>query len=84
MLANPACRVVVTGTGGGSKIEQQMSWLRVDAIITYMNDTHDIARNRFIFQAGQPGDANTVTIRPAGEGEDGPSSAPQPHPGLIR
>lgn len=82
MMENPACRVVVTGSGGGSKFEQQLSWERVDGIIEHMSEVHGIDRNRFIFKYGAEGDARTVTYRPATEGEEGPSSQPRPHPNL--
>ncbi len=50
MQANPDCKVVVTGNGGGSKLEQQRSWDRVNAVIEYMSEKNNIDRNRFIFQ----------------------------------
>jgi OOP family OmpA-OmpF porin len=58
MQANPTCKVVITGGGNASKIQQQRSWDRVNAIIEYMSEKHGIDRNRFIFQYGQAGDAN--------------------------
>jgi len=84
MKANPDCKVVVIGSGAGSKLQQQRSWDRVDAVITYMSERHGIDRNRFIFQYGQPGDANTVMYRAAMEGEDGPSNVAPPFPNLRR
>jgi hypothetical protein len=84
MKANPDCKVVVIGSGAGSKLQQQRSWDRVQAIITYMSERHGIDRNRFIFQYGQPGDPNTVMYRSAMEGEDGPSNVPPPFPNLRR
>ncbi|HTM67331.1 MAG TPA: hypothetical protein VL093_13470 [Flavipsychrobacter sp.] len=84
MKAHPDCKVVLIGAGTGSKFEQQRSWDRVDAIITYMSERHGIDRNRFIFQYGQPGDPNTVMYRTAMEGEDGPSNVAPPFPNLRR
>ena len=84
MLYYPDCKVVVLGNGGGSKIEQQMSWSRVDAIIGYLSDTKNIDRRHFIFMFGQAGDASTVDFRGALNGEDGPSSVSPPFPGLIK
>ena len=84
MKANPTCKVVLTGSGSGSKVQEQRSWDRVEAVITYLSERYGIDRNRFIFQYGQPGDVNTVNYRPAMEGEDGFSNVPPPFPNLRR
>ncbi len=84
MRANPTCKVVVMGNGSGSKMEQQRSWDRVNAVINYMVDNQGIDRDRFIFQYGQSGDSNSVNYRSAGEGEEGPSNMPPPFPNLRR
>jgi len=84
MKANPECRVVIIGSGSGSKLQQQRSWDRVEAVIMYMSERHGIDRNRFIFQYGQPGDPNMVMYRSAMEGEDGPSNVAPPFPNLRR
>ncbi|MBS1783483.1 MAG: hypothetical protein JSS78_10490 [Bacteroidetes bacterium] len=84
MKAHPDCKVVMIGAGAGSKIQQQRSWDRVDAIISYMMERHGIDRNRFIFQYGQQGDPNTVMYRSAMEGEDGPANVAPPFPNLRR
>lgn len=84
MRANPTCKVVVMGNGNGSKVEQQRSWDRVNAVINYMVDNQGIDRDRFIFQYGQSGNANSVDYRSAGEGEEGPSNMPPPFPNLRR
>lgn len=84
MQANPTCKVVVTGAGAGSKIQQQRSWDRVNAIIEYMSETHSIDRNRFIFQYGQAGDASSVMYRSAMAGEEGPANVAPPFPNLRR
>ena len=84
MKANPDCKVVIIGSGSESKLQQQRSWDRVEAVITYMTERYGIDRNRFIFQYGQPGDANTVLYRSAMEGEDGPSNVAPPFPNLRR
>jgi hypothetical protein len=84
MQANPTCKVVITGAGNGSKLQQQRSWDRVNAIIEYMSEKHGIDRNRFIFQYGQPGDANTVMYRSAMSGEEGPANVAPPFPNLRR
>lgn len=85
MQAHPDCKVVIAGNGGGSKLEQQRSWDRVNAVIEYMSEKNNIDRNRFIFQydnAGIP--ANSIMYRSANAGEEGPSNVPPPHPNLSR
>jgi len=84
MQANPTCHVVITGSGNGSKIQQQRSWDRVNAIIEYMSEKNGIDRNRFIFQYGQAGDANSVMYRSAQQGEEGPANVAPPFPNLRR
>jgi OOP family OmpA-OmpF porin len=84
MRANPTCQVVVMGNGSSSKIDQQRSWDRVNAVINYLVDNQGIDRDRFIFQYGQNGNNNSVDYRSAGEGEEGPSNMPPPFPNLRR
>jgi hypothetical protein len=84
MQANPTCRVVVTGNGAGSKVQQQRAWDRVNAVIEYMSERNGIDRNRFIFQYGGTGDPNTVMYRVANQGEEGPSNQAPPFPNLRR
>ncbi|MBL7764452.1 MAG: OmpA family protein [Chitinophagaceae bacterium] len=84
MRAEPNCKVVVMGNGNASKLEQQRSWDRVNSVINYMVDNQGIDRDRFIFQYGQNGNANSVDYRSAGEGEEGPSNMPPPFPNLRR
>lgn len=84
MKANPNCKVVITGNGGGSKLQEQRSWDRVEAAITFLSERYGIDRSRFVFQYGQPGDPNTISYRSAMEGEDGFSNVPPPFPNLRR
>ncbi|RYZ50705.1 MAG: hypothetical protein EOP49_13450 [Sphingobacteriales bacterium] len=84
MQAAPNCKVVIIGNGSGSKVQQQRSWDRVNAVISHMSDTHGIDRNRFIFQYGGTGDENTVTFRAANSGEEGPSNVAPPFPNLRK
>ncbi len=84
MQANPTCKVVITGSGNSSKIQQQRSWDRVNSVIEYMSETHGIDRNRFIFQYGQAGDPNSVMYRSAMPGEEGPANVAPPFPNLRR
>lgn len=82
---NPACKVVVTGYGEANKSSQQLSWDRVNAVINYMVEKQGISADRFIWKYGQSeGDPNTVDIRGAAEGEEGPNVVPAPHPNLRR
>lgn len=83
MSANPECKVVVMGNAGSSKVQQQRAWDRVNKVITYMTETQNISRDRFIFQySGATGDVNSVMYRSANDGETGPSSQAPPFPHL--
>jgi len=83
MKADPTCKVVVIGNAGHSKLQQQRSWDRVNAVINYMSETQQVSRDRFIFQyQGGTGDINSVMYRPAMPGEEGPSNVAPPHPQL--
>jgi hypothetical protein len=84
MSANPTCKAVIIGAGNSSKVQQQRSWDRVNAVIEYMSEKHGIDRNRFIFQYGQQGDANSVMYRSANAGEEGPSNVAPPFPNLRK
>ena len=82
---NPGCKVVVIGYCSSNKKEQQLSWDHVNAVINYMVDKEGISADRFIFNYGQEGgDCNTVDLRAAGEGEDGPNTVEPPHPNLRK
>ena len=85
MRNNPNCKVVVSGYGEPSKASQQLSWDRVNAVINYMVDKQGISIDRFVFRFGQTeGDPNTVDLRAASEGEQGPNTVPAPHPNLRK
>ena len=85
MRNNPECRVVVIGYCASNKQQQQRSWDRVNAVINYLIEKEGISGDRFIFNYGQEGgDCNTVDLRAAAEGEEGPNSVPAPHPNLRR
>ncbi len=84
MRQDPSCKVVITGNGSDSKVAQQRSWDRVNAIINYMVDRQGVDRDRFIFQYGRSGNGNTVQFRSAGGGEEGPSNLPPPFPNLSK
>ena len=84
MQANVDCKVVIMGNGEGSKIAQQRSWDRVNAVIEYMSEKNNIDRNRFIFNYQGTGSADMIMYRSANVGEEGPSNVPPPHPNLRR
>jgi hypothetical protein len=50
-----------------------------------MVDNEGISADRFIFNYGQEGgDCNTVDMRVAADGEDGPNRVEPPHPNLRK
>lgn len=82
---NPGCKVVVVGYCSSNKKEQQLSWDHVNAVINHMVDKEGISQDRFIFNYGQEGgDCNTVDLRAAAEGEEGPNRVEPPHPNLRK
>jgi hypothetical protein len=80
MRAYPDCKVVIVGSGSGSKPKEQHSWEHVNAVIEYMSEKHNISRDRFIFQYGHEGDENVVNYRSANMDETGADTVPPPHP----
>lgn len=81
----PGCKVVVVGYCKSNKIEQQRSWDRVNAIITYLVEKEGVSADRFIFKYGEEGgDCDTIDIRSANEGEQGPNTVDPPHPNLMK
>ncbi len=82
---NPECKVVVVGYCSSSKKEQQLSWDHVNKVITYLVEKEGVSADRFIFNYGQEGgDCDTVDLRGANEGEDGPNTVAPPHPNLRK
>ena len=82
---SPECKIVVIGYCSSSKKEQQLSWDHVNAVINHMVEKEGISVDRFIFNYGQEGgDCNTVDLRAAAEGEEGPNTVPAPHPNLRK
>lgn len=85
MRNNPECKVVVIGYCSSNKKEQQLSWDHVNKVIAHMVEKEGISIDRFIFNYGQEGgDCNTVDLRAAAEGEDGPNQVSPPHPNLRK
>ena len=84
MRQNPSCKVAVVGYGESNKLAQQLSWDRVNAVISYLVEKEGISQDRFIFRHSQEGgDGNTVDLKD-GTGEEGPSTVPAPHPNLRK
>ena len=80
---SPECRVVVTGYCASNKAQQQRSWDRVNAVITYLVEKEGISQDRFVFSYAQEGgDCNTVDLRAATAEDQGPNTVPAPHPNL--
>jgi outer membrane protein OmpA-like peptidoglycan-associated protein len=84
MRNNPECKVVVIGYCSSNKREQQLSWDHVNKVISHLVESEGISADRFIFNYGQEGDCNTVDLRAANEGEEGPNTIPPPHPNLRK
>lgn len=78
---NPGCKVKVVGYGANSKNAQQLSWDHVNTVIRYLVEQQGISENRFIFSYGMDGNPTSVDLVPTTE--EGPETAPAPHPHLI-
>lgn len=82
---NPECRIKVKGFCSSSKNIQQLSWERVNSVVSFLIENEGIRPERIIFLYGEAdGDCNTVEILSAQPGEEGPSFVPAPHPNLRR
>jgi hypothetical protein len=56
----------------------------VNKVISHLVESEGISADRFIFSYGQEGDCNTVDLRAAAEGEEGPNTVAPPHPNLRK
>ena len=84
MRNNASCKVAVSGYGESSKVAQQLSWDRVNAVIKYLVEKEGISEDRFIFKFGLgEGDGNTIDLKD-GTSEEGPNTVPAPHPNLRK
>lgn len=83
---NPDCKIVVTSyTCEPSKSSQQLSWDRVNTVINFLVEKQGISADRLVFKYGESGgDCNTVDLRVAEPGDEGPNTVPAPHPNLRR
>jgi hypothetical protein len=54
-------------------------------VITHLVEKEGLSADRFIFNYGQEGgDCDTVDLRGAAEGEEGPNTVAPPHPNLRK
>lgn len=81
---NPNCNVKVIGYGAKSKMQQQLSWDRVNAIIRYLVEQQGIAETRLIFEYGKSADGDDLTVDLIGTMETGPNNVQPPHPELRK
>lgn len=82
---NPSCKLMVVGYADASKSSQQLSWDRVNAVVTYFFEKLGISSDRFIFKYGQVGgDLNVVEMSGTAEISDLPSNVPAPYPNLRK
>jgi outer membrane protein OmpA-like peptidoglycan-associated protein len=81
---SPECKIVVIGYGSSNKKEQQLSWDHVNKVITYLVEKEGVNADRMIFKYGEDGPNDTVDLRGAAEGEDGPNTVAPPHPNLRK
>lgn len=71
------CRIKVTGNAVSSEEGWQISWDKVAVIINYLTQ-QGINKSRFIFNYGEDGDINFVSI--SSTNDDGPNWLPAPIP----
>ncbi|MBL7732045.1 MAG: hypothetical protein JNM88_12765, partial [Chitinophagaceae bacterium] len=79
LLNNPGCRIVLLG-GACEEKGGQVSWDRVNAVITYLHKKM-ISPGRIIVRYTEPGECNIIQFRPATP-DDIPSGEPPSHPGI--
>jgi outer membrane protein OmpA-like peptidoglycan-associated protein len=80
---NPSCKVLLTSYAEASKVSQQISWDRVNAIISYLTEKQGVAAERLFNRYGQTdGDMNVVDLSATSEKFEGPNTVPAPHPNL--
>ena len=82
---NPSCKLIITGYAEASKASQQLSWDRVNTVISFLFQKQGISSDRLVFRYGQSsGDLNTVDLSATGEAIEGPNTVPAPHPNLRK
>lgn len=79
--SNPEANVKVISYGAFSKMSQQLSYDRTNAVIKYLNEKTGIIESRLIFNYGlSSGNCNQVDLIMTLE--TGPNALPAPHPNL--
>lgn len=84
MKSNPNCNVKVVGYGMPEKRSQQLSWDRVNAIISYLVEKQGISENRFIFEYGNKSTTDNLTVDLTGTMETGPNKVERPYAPLQK
>ncbi len=84
LSSHAGCRVIISGTGGGSKWSEERSWDRINTVINYMAQEHRISRERFISRYIGTAAKDQLSYRAAREGEAGSSLETDPYPGLLK
>lgn len=80
---HPECRVEVKSYCQSNKREHQISWDRVNRVITFLIEKQGISPERFIFLSSESdGSCGEVDLRFSNG--DGPSMVPPPYPNLRR
>ncbi len=77
-------KITVSAGSGGSKLDQQRSWERVNNVINYLSQSGKVNRNRFIFDYQGAAPVNMVVLRPATANDRGPMNAPPPQPSIRK
>lgn len=73
MIANPQCRgVIVWGSTGGSKFQQQLDWVRMNAVVDYLVEEHKIVRSHFYYKMEGGASVNDLGYRAISDGESAP------------
>lgn len=73
---HPNCNVQVIGHGAPTRVAQQLSWARVNAVIRYLVQTQGITGSRFIFSYGNEGEPTIVNL--VATKDSGPNTVPAP------
>lgn len=78
---NPDCRIKISGHSESTKVSNELSWERVNAIRRFLIEQRGIAGNRLVFEYGVAGDVDIVDLLPTTD--EGPLEVPVPYPGLM-
>ncbi len=85
-MGGGSCRVVISGTGGGStrnkNKSEENSWERIKAVLDYMEQAYKISRDRFLSNYIGTATKGHLNFREARKDETGVSLEKEPHPEL--